>query len=359
MLCDAAIINAAMVLAVILRFSESGGMLQPLQSCAGLVPWVTVTFIAVFYAFKLYNRIWAYASMGELLAVIQAVTLGSLGTITITFFTDTELPRSIVVMHWALTILLMGGSRMIWRCLRESRRANGHKPTRRALIIGAGDAGTMVARELKSHNSSFLPVGFIDDDPLKQGVSVLGLPVLGSRARIPEVVGRRKVSLIIIAMPSVGAGVIREIVEICKDTKAGLKILPGMYQLINGQVSVNHLRPVQLEDLLHREPARVNLEEIAGYLAGETVLVTGAGGSIGSELCRQVAAVNPKKLVLLGHGENSVYNIWLELQDKYHGIPLSIEIADIRDKSRINGIFQEHRPGVVFHAAAHKHVPLM
>jgi FlaA1/EpsC-like NDP-sugar epimerase len=132
-----------------------------------------------------------------------------------------------------------------------------------------------------------------------------------------------------------------------------------VYQLINGQVSVNHLRPVQPEDLLRREPVKVDLEEIAGYLEGETVLVTGAGGSIGSELCRQVAAVNPKKLVLLGHGENSIYDIWLELQEKYQEIPVSIEIADIRDKPRITGVFQEHRPGVVSHAAAHKHVPLM
>mgnify|MGYP001032254450 CR=1 FL=1 len=359
MLCDAAIINAALALAVILRFSETGAMLQHLRTGAELAPWVTIAFIAAFYAFKLYNRIWAYASMGELLAVLQAVTLGSLGTIAVTFFTNTQLPRSIAVIHWALTILFVGGSRMFWRCLRESRRTNGQKPTRRALIIGAGDAGTMVAREMKSYNSGFLPVGFIDDDPLKQGVSVLGLPVLGTREAIPAAVERHKVNLLIIAMPSVGAGVIREIVEICRDTKAELKTLPGMYQLINGQVSVNHLRPVQLEDLLHREPVEVNLEEIAGYLEGETVLVTGAGGSIGSELCRQVAAVNPKKLVLLGHGENSIYNIWLELQEKSPGVPLAIEIADIRDKPRVSGIFQEHRPGVVFHAAAHKHVPLM
>jgi FlaA1/EpsC-like NDP-sugar epimerase len=359
MLCDAAIINAALALAVILRFSETGAMLQHLRTGAELAPWVTIAFIAAFYAFKLYNRIWAYASMGELLAVLQAVTLGSLGTIAVTFFTNTQLPRSIAVIHWALTILFVGGSRMFWRCLRESRRINGQKPTRRALIIGAGDAGTMVAREMKSYNSGFLPVGFIDDDPLKQGVSVLGLPVLGTREAIPAAVERHKVNLLIIAMPSVGAGVIREIVEICRDTKAELKILPGMYQLINGQVSVNHLRPVQLEDLLHREPVEVNLVEIAGYLEGETVLVTGAGGSIGSELCRQVAALNPKKLVLLGHGENSIYNIWLELQEKSPGVPLAIEIADIRDKPRVSGIFQEHRPGVVFHAAAHKHVPLM
>ena len=359
MFCDAAIINLALAISVFLRFSETDRMIHFLLCCIRLAPWITLAFIGVFYAFKLYNRIWAYASMGELFALIQAVTVGSLGTITITFFANTQLPRSIAIIHWVLTILLMGGSRMLWRCLVEYRKATGHKPSRRALIIGAGDAGAMVARELKNHNSSFLPVGFIDDDPVKQNVSVLGLPVLGTREQIPDLVGRHKVNLIVIAMPSVEAGVIREMVEICRGTKAELKILPGMYQLINGQVSVNHLRPVQLEDLLHREPVKVDLEEIAGYLAGETVLITGAGGSIGSELCRQVAAVRPRQLVLLGHGENSIYNIWLELQEKFKGVPLSIEIADIRDKLRINSIFQKHRPGVVFHAAANKHVPLM
>lgn len=362
MFCDAAIINLALAISVILRFCETDRMIHFLLYCIRLAPWITLAFIGVFYAFKLYNRIWAYASMGELFALIQAVTVGSLGTITITFFANTQLPRSIAIIHWVLTILLMGGSRMLWRCLVEYRKATGYKPgkpTRRALIIGAGDAGAMVARELKNHNSSFLPVGFIDDDPIKQNVSVLGLPVLGTREQIPDLVGRHQVNLIVIAMPSVEAGVIREIVEICRGTRAELKILPGMYQLINGQVSVNHLRSVQLEDLLHREPVKVNLAEIAGYLEGETVLITGAGGSIGSELCRQVAAVRPKQLVLLGHGENSIYEIWLELKEKFQEIPLSIEIADIRDKLRINGIFQKHRPGVVFHAAAHKHVPLM
>jgi len=359
MLCDAIIINLAMAIPFVLRFYENDGISQYLHSYINLAPWITITFIAIFYAFKLYNRIWAYASTGELYAVIQTVTLGSLGTIAITFFTHEQLPRSIAVMHWAFAILLMGGSRLLWRYVVEHLKANGHKPSRRALIIGAGDAGAMVARELKSHNGSFLPVGFIDDSPLKRNVTVLGLPVLGTREQIPEVVGRYNINLIVIAMPSVEASAIRDIVDICRSTQAELKILPGMYQIIDGQVSVNHLRPVQLEDLLRREPVKLNMEEIAGYLGGKTVLITGAGGSIGSELCRQVASVGPKKLVLLGHGENSIHSIWLELREILPGLPLSIEIADIRDKPRVNDVFQKHHPDVVFHAAAHKHVPLM
>lgn len=359
MLCDAAIINAALALAVILRFSETGGMLQHLRTGAELAPWVTIAFIAAFYAFKMYNRIWAYASMGELLAVIQAVTLGSLGTIAVTFFTNTQLPRSIAVIHWAFAILLMGGSRLSWRYIVERKKNNGHKPAGRALIIGAGDGGAMVARELRGNKSSYLPVGFIDDDPMKRNATVLGLPVLGTREQIPEVVELYRIDLVVIAMPSVEASVIRETVDICRGTKAELKILPGMYQIIDGKVSVSNLRPVQLEDLLRREPVRVDLMEIAGYLGGKTVLVTGAGGSIGSELCRQVAAVGPRKLVFLGHGENSIHNIWLELKDKFPELNLAIEIADVRDKPRVDLVFQMHRPEVVFHAAAHKHVPLM
>ncbi len=360
MILDAFIVNVALAVPFVLRFYENNELIQQsLQSYFSLALWITLTYIAIFYAFKLYKRAWAYASLSELFAVIYSVSIGSICTIAIYYFAHIQLPRSIALMHWALTILLMGGSRVLWRCLVEHQKANGHKPGRRALIIGAGDAGVMVARELKSRNGSFLPVGFIDDDPLKINVSVLGLPVLGARESITEVVARRKVDLIVIAMPSVDAAVIREIVDICGSTQAELKILPGMYQIIDGQVSVNHLRPVQLEDLLRREPVQVDMEEITGYLEGETVLITGAGGSIGSELCRQVAAVSPQKLVLLGHGENSIHNIWLELRDKFADLPLVIEIADIRDKPRVNHVFQKHRPSVIFHAAAHKHVPLM
>lgn len=360
MLLDAAIVNAALAVPFILRFYETNELVQQsLQSYLILAPWITVAFIAVFYAFKLYKRAWAYASLDELFAILYAVSVGSMCTIAIYYYTHIQLPRSVALMHWTLTILLMGGSRLLWRCFVEHQKARGHKPGQRALIIGAGDAGVMVARELKNHNGTFLPVGFIDDDPAKSNMNILGLPVLGARGKIPEAVADRDVNLIVIAMPSVDAAVIREIVSICKTTPAELKILPGMYQIINGNVSINHLRPVQLEDLLHRPPVKVNMEEIAGYLSGETVLVTGAGGSIGSELCRQVANVKPAKIILMDHSENGIHNMALELREKCPCIPLTIEIADIRDRARVHHVFQAHRPGVVFHAAAHKHVPLM
>lgn len=360
MFCDALLVNLAIVIPVIAMLYDSRSQLNYFQYYIVLAMLSTpLIYLTFFYLFKLYNRAWSYASMGELVAIIQAVTLGSVGALALIYFASWPLPLSIVIMQWAFTIILIGGSRLAWRVYVEHKKTNGCKSGRRALIIGAGDAGAMVAREFKGQCNNVLPVGFIDDDLNKQNITVLGLPVLGTRGSIPQVVTRFNIDLIIIAMPSINNGNIREIVEICRKTGLETKILPGIYQIINGHVSVNHLRPVQLEDLLHREPVRVDLEKVASYLKGEIVLITGAGGSIGSELCRQVSLYKPKKMILLGHGENSIHKIWLELQEKFKEIPLEVEIADVRDRPRINYIFEKHRPGVVFHAAAHKHVPLM
>ncbi len=359
LLCDAVLVSLATVIPYILRFYDSEYTIYHLQGYMLIITLNTATLLAVFCVFKLYHRAWAYASLGELIAIVQAVTLGSFVTIALSYFAQISQPRSVVVMQWAFAILLVGGSRLAWRVLVEKQKMHVNIRDHRALIVGAGDAGAMVAREARGDKANFLPVGFVDDDPNKQNLRVLGLRVLGTRQDIPKLVNRHKVDLIIIAMPSVDGSIIREIVGICRGTEAKLKILPGVYQIIEGRVSVSRLRPVQLEDLLRREPVQVDLEEISGYLRGETVLVTGAGGSIGSELCRQVASFGPGRLVLLGHGENSIHKIWMELESSFKGIAMSIEIADVRDKSRINAIFEKHRPRVVFHAAAHKHVPLM
>ena len=360
MACDALLVNLAMAVPFITVLYESQSRFNYLQYYIALALLITpMIYLTFFYLFKLYNRDWSYASLGELMAIVQAVTLGSVGMLSMTYLTPLLLPLSIIIMQWALTIILIGGSRLVWRLYVERKKTNGCKSGRRALIIGAGDAGAMVVREFKGHCNDVLPVGFIDDDPKKQNLTVLGLPVLGVRDDIPQLINRLNIDLVIIAMPSINNGVVRKIVEICRKSEVEIKILPGMYQIINGNVSVNHLRPVELEDLLHRDPVRVDLEEVAGYLKGETVLITGAGGSIGSELCRQVLLFKPKKLILLGHGENSIHKIWLELQEKCKEIPLEIEIADVRDRPKVNHVFVKHCPGVVFHAAAHKHVPLM
>jgi len=358
MVCDATLVNFSIIAAFMLRF-ENFNLAGPyLIDYYKIAPAVTLMYLVGFYLMKLYNRVWAYASLSELFAIVHAVTLGCLGTVALTYLVEALFPRSIVVASWAFIVMLVGGSRLVWRIILDRKKGNG-RHGKRTLIIGAGDAGVLVARELKNHDSGLLPVGFIDDDMSKQRMRVLDLPVLGDRERIPDVTTRFNIETIIIAIPSACASTIREILELCKKTKLEIKILPGMYQLINGQVSVSNLRPVEIEDLLQREPVKLDLGEISGYIREETILVTGAGGSIGSEFCRQVAGFGPKKLILLGHGENSIHRIWLELADRFPKLPLGIEIADVRDRNKINHVFQKYRPGLVFHAAAHKHVPLM
>lgn len=231
---------------------------------------------------------------------------------------------------------------------------------KKVLIVGAGGAGKIVAEALKERVDSDLePVAFVDDDPQKKNLVIHGLPVLGNRYRIPDIVEETGVSLIVIAMPSVSGDVIRQIVDICQRTKARLKISPGIYDVITGKVKISQIRKIEVEDLLGRQPVLININEIADYLTGRVVLITGAGGSIGSELCRQVAGFKPKLLVLLGHGENSIYDIDRKLKEEYVDLALAVRIVDIRDCQQINQIFTLYRPEVIFHAAAHKHVPLM
>lgn len=358
---DALLVNMAMVISLFLRFADAeripGTYLNAYYKLALLA---TLLYILIFYLFKLYNRVWSYASTGELLSVIYAVTFGAMGTVATSFFIRSELPRGVIILSWAFTIILIGGSRFAWRLYMERKRGNGVISGRSALIVGAGDAGAMVARELANNAQTNLrPTAFADDDSSKKNLNLLGIPVLGSRQDIPDIVARLGIDEIIIAMPSAGGQAIRDIVEICRSTNVQTKILPGVYEIIDGKVSIDRIRPVQLEDLLHRDPVRVDLACIAAYLKGKTVMVTGAGGSIGSELCRQVASFKPDRLIILGHGENSIYKIWHELKEMYPGLDLAVEIADVRDFPRIDYVFNKHHPKVVFHAAAHKHVPLM
>ncbi|OPY58769.1 MAG: UDP-N-acetyl-alpha-D-glucosamine C6 dehydratase [Pelotomaculum sp. PtaU1.Bin035] len=229
------------------------------------------------------------------------------------------------------------------------------------LIVGAGVAGGVVANVLgdSRKNKWLKPIGFVDDDPKKQKLILNGLPVLGKSENVPELVDRYDIKKIIIAMPSASGQAISRIIELCHQTGARLKILPGFYDLIAGRVKTTDIRDVEVGDLLGREPVSLNVEQIAGYLTGRNVLVTGAGGSIGSELSRQVARFFPEQLIILGRGENSIYEIELELRDNFPDLQLIPEIGDIKDRARMDRIFGRYRPDVVFHAAAHKHVPFM
>ena len=372
MLIDAMLINLAAFGSFYLRFerSEGGIPLEYYQTYYHTAIAATILYIAVFQVFGLYNRLWQYASTGELLSIIYAVTVGTGGTVAVVYlyglFNATtssyiRMPRTGAVLLWLAMVFLIGGSRFIWRILQENT-FDRHVPgsQKQVLIVGAGDAGVLAARELKNRNyRDGRPIGFIDDDRSKLKLQLLGIPVLGTRKDIVRIVKGHNIDEVIIAMPSASGDSVREIVQICEQSGVDLKIMPGVYDIISGDISVNPIRQIQVEDLLGRDPVCVDLEEVAEYVAGETVFITGAGGSIGSEICRQIARFNPGKLVLLGHGENSIFEIEQELRAEHPGIDYITEILDIQDRQKVYLIFERYKPGVVFHAAAHKHVPLM
>ncbi|MCL6590480.1 MAG: polysaccharide biosynthesis protein [Firmicutes bacterium] len=358
MLIDAAIVWAVLYIAFFIRFEgnvEYRYYEMILKNIAIVIP----VYLTVFYCFGLYHRLWRYASINELLTIPAAVSVGSVILSVYLYFTVPGFPRSIYILSWGLNIALIGSSRLATRIIINFRHLPNFQ-VMNVLIVGAGDAGAMIAREIQQrfYNSKKI-VGFIDDDKYKHGQRLFGVKVLGGRRHIKRIVKEYEVGEIIIAIPSAGGGVIRKIVSQCKQTGCSVKIMPGIYELIDGKAAVQQLRNVELEDLLRREPVKLDLTGICAFLSGKRVLVTGAGGSIGSELCRQIAKLSPNILVLLGKGENSIYEINRELREKYPALRIEPIIADIRDYQRINNIFGRFRPQVVFHAAAHKHVPLM
>ncbi|MGG3383618.1 MULTISPECIES: polysaccharide biosynthesis protein [Heyndrickxia] len=312
------------------------------------------------FRYRLYQKAWEYASIGELTAIIKAVTFAAVITAVVQFIAIHNIYLRVLAITWMIHILLIGSSRFSWRVYRD-RFMDSKVQKKRTLIIGAGSAGTMVAHQLlKSKDADLEPIAFVDDDPNKWKLEIYGVPVVGMVSEIPWAVEQYNIDNIVIAIPSLKRAEMQRIYEECVKTKAKTKVLPMLEDLITGKVSVNQIRDVQVEDLLGREPIELDMSMISEKLTGKTVLVTGAGGSIGSEICRQVAQFLPKKLLLLGHGENSIYTIDMELKNKYNNdieiVPL---IADVQDRVRIFDIMNEYKPDVVYHAAAHKHVPLM
>jgi FlaA1/EpsC-like NDP-sugar epimerase len=315
-------------------------------------------FFASFY--RLYNKAWEYASIGELMAIAKAVTFSIITTGVIQQIVVHDVYFRALFLAWMMHVLLIGGSRFSWRVYRD-RYIKAQEDTRRALIIGAGAAGTMLARQLlHNQDAGIQPVAFIDDDPRKYRLQIHGLPVVGDSTRIAKTVETQEIDKIIIAIPSLKKEEMQRIYEECAGTKVKTVIMPVIEDVLLGKVSVNQFRDVQVEDLLGREPVELDVESISKKLKGKTILVTGAGGSIGSEICRQICKFGPKKIVLLGHGENSIYQIDMELKNLYkNGLEIVPVIGDVQDRSRIFDVMSEHRPDVVYHAAAHKHVPLM
>lgn len=358
---DAVILNMAVFLALLIRF-DGFVPLYYLKLALWLAVPVTLINLAVFSRFGLYHRIWIYASINALLSIIFAVSIGSLlAFIFASFLSGLRYPHSVALISWLLNLVLIGGSRFVWRIAREKvfPVTKSESGKNRVLIVGAGDAGESILREMQRRQSKYYPAGLIDDNPGKVGMFLRGVEVLGGREDIPEIVRRKNVDEVIIAIPSASGAAIREIVSFCKQAKVKYKTLPYLYELIDGRVSLDHVRAVKEEDLLNREPIKFDFEEIKPGLEGKVILVTGAGGSIGSELCRQISKCSPKQLILLGQGENSIYHINLELREGNPDFELTPVIANVRDRNRIEEIMEKFRPQVVFHAAAYKHVGLM
>ncbi|MEZ7543536.1 nucleoside-diphosphate sugar epimerase/dehydratase [Veillonella atypica] len=326
------------------------------------LPIMVISYIVMLLSMHLYTRIWRYAGMREMVAVLIATTLGAGLFYTGMYVFDKSLPRSIYLISWILSTGVIGIGRMVlhYIAMQYGGKQSTDADMVNTLIIGAGDAGATIAREIERyHKRSRKVIGFIDDDESKFNRLMGGVRILGNRHDIPSIVKENKVKEIIIAMPSVTRNEIRNIMEICSPLKCKVNTLPGMYQLLDDEVLVSHLHPVSIEDLLERDEVRLDMDIVEHYIRDKVVLVTGAGGSIGSEICRQIMRVGPKQLLLLGHGENSIYLINQELKNIYKDGPIIPIIADIRDKQQLDQIFTQYNPQVVFHAAAHKHVPLM
>ena len=361
LIVDVITIIGVALISLLIRFD---GYITPhyMHQMVDALPIMVISYIVMLLSMHLYTRIWRYAGMREMVAVLIATTLGAGLFYTGMYVFDKSLPRSIYLISWILSTGVIGIGRMVLHYI--AMRYGGKKSTDtdmvNTLIIGAGDAGATIAREIERyHKRSRKVIGFIDDDESKFNRLMGGVRILGNRHDIPSIVKENKVKEIIIAMPSVTRNEIRNIMEICSPLKCKVNTLPGMYQLLDDEVLVSHLHPVSIEDLLERDEVRLDMDIVEHYIRDKVVLVTGAGGSIGSEICRQIMRVGPKLLLLLGHGENSIYLINQELKNIYKDGPIIPIIADIRDKQQLDQIFTQYNPQVVFHAAAHKHVPLM
>ncbi|HEQ3528489.1 TPA: polysaccharide biosynthesis protein [Bacillus cereus] len=312
------------------------------------------------YSYKLYKKAWEYASIRELEQIFKAVTFSVIVIAVVQYITEQYVYLRILAITWMLYIVLLGGSRLVWRIFRD-RYITKNIGYKRTLIVGAGSAGTMVIRQLQKNKSTHLEaVAFVDDNKTKQHLEIHGVPVVGTTANIHQIVDQYEIEHIIIAIPSLKRREINKIFQECTKTKAKTQIVPMLEDILDGNISINGFSDVKVEDLLGREPVKLDDIGITGTITGHTILVTGAGGSIGSEICRQVMKYTPEKVILLGHGENSIYTIEMELKEYYQeNVEIIAEIADIQDRNKLFSLIEKHRPYIIYHAAAHKHVPLM
>ena len=335
--------------------------MEYIEPVLSYLPFYLAATLMVFFLFRMYSTMWSVAGVREAGHIIGACGLASLLQIAGMLMLEMKVPRSYYVLSFFALCACEGLVRLSYRIFTSIRLPGSIKASdRRVLIAGAGTSGAVILKEmLTSQYAQGHVVCFVDDDKNKVGKILNGVPIAGKREDIPGLVEKYKVDEIYIAMPSAPAKDRKEIIEICRETGCRVKILPGIYQLLNGEVSVGKLREVEIEDLLGREPVRVNIDEILDYVRGKVVLVTGGGGSIGSELCRQIAGHQPKTLIVFDVYENNAYDLQQELKDKFPKLHLVVLIGSVRNTHRIESVFEKYRPEIVYHAAAHKHVPLM
>ncbi|MCI6870529.1 MAG: polysaccharide biosynthesis protein [Selenomonadales bacterium] len=357
-LFDAAVLSIVPFIALLLRLDGDTSS-NYFDVLLNVVLLGVIIKVAVFLFYGVYNRIWRYATIKDMFAIIGACTIGGVIVALLGLCLEVKLPRSIYIISYILDVGMICFSRLVVRMLLLMNQRDGDAPENSLVIIGAGDAGAMIAREMIQRGEGKKLLGFLDDDDAKVGKRILGYPVLGTSDDIAEIAGQNDIKEIVIAMPSVKGSIIRGIADKCKQTGCKVKVLPGIYELIDGKVSMQQLRNIDIEDLLRRDSIQLDMQAISEYIEGKTVLVTGAGGSIGSELCRQISKARPEKLLLLGRGENSIYEIHQELIERFGPDMYIPIIADIRDEDRLETVFSRYKPQLVFHAAAHKHVPLM
>jgi FlaA1/EpsC-like NDP-sugar epimerase len=364
LLCDVVMIMISNGMGLLLRFDLEPSKIDPhfIESVWNYIPINLTVTLLIFYLLKLYHSLWRYAGATEMQNVFSACVVSSLLQFSGMQILQYPVPRSYYFLYGGVLLFLVMSSRFAYRFVRSILRSKATPGDMiKVMIIGGGNAANAIIKEIKTseHVINTVVKCIIDDAPEKQGSYIGGIKVSGTRENIIDCVNIYQINEIIIAMPSVSKKTIKDIVEICNQTSCTLKILPGIYQLMNDEVSISDLRNVDVEDLLGRDSIKVDLDSIMCYVEGKVIMVTGGGGSIGSELCRQIATKKPKQIIIIDIYENNAYDIQQELKKKYPDLNLLVLIASVRNSARMNYIFKTYRPQIVYHAAAHKHVPLM
>ncbi len=365
LVADAGLIALAWYLAFTLRFDQGVPRYYDTLFRQTILIVVAIKLV-VFVLFRFYDRWWRYVSIRDMWSAVRGVTAASLvASLTVYFFSpvaQVRLPRSVAVMDWLLLLGLIAGTRLFARSVIE-RPGTGRLVARgkEVLVVGAGDAGQLTIREMQRNRQlGYTPIGLIDDDPRKKNLRIHGVRVLGTTEELAHILRDNRPDEVLIAIPSASGEARQRIVTVTRENNVPVKTLPGLYELISGETDLaTQIRPVQVEDVLGREPVDVDLEASASYLENETVLVTGAGGSIGSELCRQIARLGPQRLILVDQGETALFEIERELVDERGFAPSIPVLADVKSRTKMRQVFDRYRPSIVFHAAAYKHVPLM